>query len=224
MFAGPGKPAGATTNNYPRGTSHVAATCLSRDSLHCRAPRGHCVAPARTATEGGSDGKEKPPGDPHGIARQRSPATRTVTRTCPTCRPRNHRLSACLLPSLPPPSGLTASTNRPEFRRGALYQRLTEPCANTGRGASAPIAAPRAKFEFARSACNANDALLRLIESVISNDCYPRTISHASRIFARIPIVLNTRVCQLTSTFADYQNGNMRERQIFTYFLANSIC
>lgn len=116
-----------TANNYPRDTSHVAATtCSSRAtrltvSAHLAATVSHPRAPRRRPRAGGG---KRPPGRAEkrtGIARQRSPATRTVTRTCPTCRPRNHRLPACLLPSLPPPSGLTAS-NRPEFRRGALYR------------------------------------------------------------------------------------------------------
>jgi len=45
MFAGPGEPAGATADNYPRDTSHVATTCTSAP-MHFV----HLVAPYRIHT------------------------------------------------------------------------------------------------------------------------------------------------------------------------------
>lgn len=150
MFAGPGKPAGATANNYPRAdTSHVAATCSPRLTLvaHLAATVAH---PRRRRPRAG--GGKRPPGrarDTHGDSRRvrdRPPRARShgrvqhvapVTTDCPPARFR------CLLP---PPSGLTAaSDDRPEFRRGALYQRPAEPRARAPP--PAPTAAPRAKFE-----------------------------------------------------------------------------
>jgi len=76
MFAGPGEPAGATADNYPRDTSHVATACTSAP-IHFV----HLVAPYRIHTHRKKHTK---------IARQGSPATRTVTQASQTYRPRNH--------------------------------------------------------------------------------------------------------------------------------------